>query len=233
MSGFTGPDDGLQEAKGLYTSRGVEVDAAPILEGLGEVYHLSEILYKGHASCMQAQAGVHGLLALTQDITPEQVAAVRVGLPKKAFVVVETQGVPANHTAAGAHGPYLMAAALLHRKILPAQFEDECLRDERMHALMRRVTVLEDPALEQYRDGWPARVEVELIDGSLRQTELAGWMGEGAEERRVFVAKKFATTMAITTGASRAGEILDCVMGLDEDKTPSMLLAATGTQEGG
>ena len=64
--------------------------------------------------------------------------------------------------------PFCLAAALTDREMTVRQLSTERLRDPRLHALARRVTVTEDAAMtERFPHEWPANVAITLSDGTV------------------------------------------------------------------
>jgi 2-methylcitrate dehydratase PrpD len=223
-AGFTGPNDGLDIPHGLFRSRGVDPDLTGIASGLGATFHLNETAYKEYASAMQSQSAIHAftMLLKTHAITAEMIDRVTVRLPKKAFVVVSGGDFPKNHTAAAAHGPYLIAAAMHCGDVLPRHFDREFLTSPKIRGFAARVHLEEAPELEQFAEHWPATVKIRLKDGRTPETMIVDWMGE--EGRKAFVTKKFKRITAEALSNAQAERIIANVDALETLPDVSVLV---------
>ncbi len=114
--------------------------------------------------------------------------------------------------------PYLLAVALIDGEVQPQQYAAARIAAADVQALLRKVTVTPDPALSaQFPRKLPARIEVELADGTVQRaarddyhgfhTDPFDWSAARAKFNRV--------TQAFTTASERAA-IVDMVAGLDQ-----------------
>ena len=225
-NGFTGPDDALEIPQGAMAARGLAPDFAGAVKGLGSEYRLAETVYKSYASAMQSQSAVCAFLRLkeTYSLKAEEIDSVFVELPPRAFVVVQSDGVPESHTTAAAHGKYLIAAAMSDGDILPAQFDKEKIFDPEIRSFMEKVSVRQDKKLEKYAGKWPARVFVSRKDGNGFDTEVIDWM-EGIP-RKTFVEDKFKRVLAAAGKADGTVEIMGLVSALEASDGAGDLIAA-------
>ena len=225
-AGFTGPLDALEISQGAMAARGLVPDFAGAVKGLGSEYRLSETVYKSYASAMQSQSAVSAFLRLkeTYSLKAKEIDSVCVELPPRAFVVVQSDGVPESHTTAAAHGKYLIAAAISDGDILPAQFDKEKIFDPEIRSFMKKVSVRQDKKLEKYAGKWPARVFVSCKDGKSYDTEVIDWM-EGVP-RKTFVEKKFKRVLKAAGEANRTKTIMGLVTGLETANGVRNLIAA-------
>jgi 2-methylcitrate dehydratase PrpD len=228
--GFTGASDGLEIRQGLFYSRGAVPDFSETVSGLGTAFHLNEIAYKEFASAMQSQSAVHGFLNLVSqyNVTEDTIASVVLRLPEKALTVVSGEGYPETHTAAAAHGRYLLAAAMCDGDVLPKQFNEDRLGDPHIRAFAERIRVEGDSNLDQYIGDWPARVEIRLKDGRIAETEVVDWMG--CDGRKDFVERKFKRIAREMLSAQKLEAIFAAVEKLENLEDISVLIRAASLQ---
>jgi 2-methylcitrate dehydratase PrpD len=169
-SGVTGAPDILEGAAGFGAamSQGARWERA--LEGLGERYNITRITQKNHGCCGHAFAAIDAVLELRAGgLAPADVAAIEVASYRAALDVA---GIAEPRGAAEAKFsiPYVIAHALIHGSVRLDAFDEARLGDPQLRALMRKVSVREDPALTADFPGKrAARVAATLHDGSRRE----------------------------------------------------------------
>jgi len=179
--GMEGPVDLFEGQKGWkqVVAGPFEVDLDP------ECGRVSDTMTKRYVAETYAQSAVEGIieLATEHDVPPEQVE--RVGLETFAGAALIIGGGEGDRyevttKAQADHSlPYMLAAALLDREMTADSYAPERIRREDVQSLLRTVEVEEDPALtERFEDGlMPARIEVELADGSVHRVEKEAFEG--------------------------------------------------------
>ena len=180
-NGMEGPVDLFEGQKGWkqIVSGEFEVDLDP---GCGRVF---DTMTKRYVAETYAQSAVGGIieLATEHDIQPEQVE--RIGLDTFAGAALIIGGGEGDRyevttKAQADHSlPYMLAAALIDREMTVASYAPERIRREDVQTLLRTVEVEEDPALTtQFENGFmPARIEVELADGTVHRVEREAFEG--------------------------------------------------------
>lgn len=170
-AGVTGSAAVLDGETGLARAMGERGQGAPdwsaALATLGRVFHIEAMTFKNHACCGHTFAAIDGALALKQQlgITADDVARVQVATYRPAL---EVAGIAHPRTAAEARFSlfYVVATALRFDRVRLAAFSEERLQDARTRALMARIDLTVDPALD---DGFPlrraARVTLTTHDG--------------------------------------------------------------------
>jgi 2-methylcitrate dehydratase PrpD len=150
--GFTGPVNflgGLYGYGHLY-GRG-QLDVHALGDGLGSEWRLLRMMFKKYPSCGATQGMTELVLQLVAelDLQPEQVRAVRVVLPPYSFKLVgqpwrigDNPRVDAQFSA-----QYCVANAIVRRNSALPHFRVEAVRDASVGALIQRVTVEADAAL--------------------------------------------------------------------------------------
>jgi len=165
--GVTGALDIMEGEAGFGRAMGEGPDWERALATLGEDFHICRMTFKNHACCGHAFAAIDGALALKESmgVAAGEIARVRVGGYR---ATLEVAGIAEPATAAEARfsTPYLVATALTHGSVRLAAFEPPRLEDAETRALMRRVELALDPALDAaFPAQRAARVAIEARDG--------------------------------------------------------------------
>jgi len=170
--GVTGSLDIMEGESGFgramgYGDAGEGPDWERALATLGEEFHICRMTVKNHACCGHAFAAIDGALALKarMGVSAEEIARVRVGGYR---ATLEVAGIAEPATAAEARfsTPYLVATALTHGSVRLAAFEPPRLGNAETLALMRRVELALDPAIDAaFPAQRAARIAIESRDG--------------------------------------------------------------------
>lgn len=164
--GVTGAADILEGEAGFGAAMSQGGNWAAAVDGLGERYNITRMTQKNHGCCGHAFAAIDATLVLRdRGVRPEEVEAVDVASYKAALDVA---GIREPRSAAEAKFsiPYVVAHALVHGSVRLDAFGEPRLADEQLRALMRRVSVREDPALTRTFPGQrAAHVAITTRDG--------------------------------------------------------------------
>jgi 2-methylcitrate dehydratase PrpD len=167
--GFSGERDGLASVFGAVVSE--SFDREKMVEGLGERWQIDMNYFKRHSCCRYnhgALDALDGILART-PVNADDVERIDVASYRHAAELDDQ--APRNVLAAKFSVPFAIATRIATGSSGLASFTWECVRDEAIQSLAKRVFVREDPALTamlpQLR---PARVKILLRD----DRELAG-----------------------------------------------------------
>jgi 2-methylcitrate dehydratase PrpD len=137
------------------------------LATLGTDFHVARMTFKNHACCGHAFAAIDGALALqrTMKIAAADISRVRIGTYGAALDVA---GIEHPRTPAEARFSlkYVVATALGHGSVRLAAFAPARLEDPATRALMQRIDVAVDPALDAMFPGQrAARVAIDTSSG--------------------------------------------------------------------
>ncbi|MBN9460051.1 MAG: MmgE/PrpD family protein [Burkholderiales bacterium] len=223
-SGLTGPARFLSGVYGyehLFSrGRGIVGHAD---RGLGEEFLLQRAVFKKYPSCGLTQ-GVTELalqVAAEADWTSQRIRRVEVRLPPYAhrlvghpFAIGENPRVNAQFSA-----QYCVASALLRKASKLRHFRPEEIRDPDVRAVIGRIEVTADPAMEG-RGHTAVDLAVEAVDGTryARSLDVApGFPGRpltGAEHRSRF--DECIDYAAIALPPAQAGRLVEAIGALDE-----------------
>jgi 2-methylcitrate dehydratase PrpD len=174
QQGFSGPADIIEGTGGFARAYGDGWNASVIADGLGERFHLMDVLVKSHAAAARVAAGIDGMLALRQEhgFGMDDITAIDLGIPR----IIQgrlTNPHPVDLQAAQMCLPFSVALAAkvpLAGDRLPdltvADYE-AALNDRSLFALEDRTTIALDEEVEAASNelSTAARVGVRLSDG--------------------------------------------------------------------
>lgn len=170
-SGFTGERDGLATIWGKVVS--TEWRPEEMTRDLGTRWEIARNYFKRHACCRYNHGTLDALAQIVErrgGLAPEEVAAVTVETYSLAAELSDRD--PRNTLAGKFSVPFAIATTLINGSSGVMSFTLDKVRDDRIKAFADKVTVVEDPTLTAMMpDFRPARVRVELADGSVLEAE--------------------------------------------------------------
>lgn len=165
--GLTGSLDVLDGDTGLGQAMSNGPDWTNVGATLGQDFHITRLTFKNHIGCGHTFAAIDGALELRQlhNLQADQIKSVRVATYRPALdIACYTRPTTANEARFSL--TYVVAAALSHGSVRLAAYEPDRLDDVGTRALMERMTVEVDPALDAAFPGQrAARIEIETVDG--------------------------------------------------------------------
>ena len=155
---------------GVAMSNGPDWRAAVATLGLD--FHITDMTFKNHACCGHTFAPIDGALALQAQmgIAADDIERVHIGTYAPALDVAGNFD-PKTAPEARFSVPYVVATALLYGSVRLAAFTEERLRDLRIRALMARIVLTVDPALDVAFPGQRA-ARVRIVTRNGRQGEF-------------------------------------------------------------
>jgi 2-methylcitrate dehydratase PrpD len=172
--GFSGPNDIIEGQGGFARAYADGFNPALIEEGLGQRFHLMDVLMKSHAAAARVAAGIDAMLALRQQhgFDIDDITSMELGIPK----IIQgrlTNPHPVDLQAAQMCLPFSVAVAaklpLRAGEIATVAISDyeTGLRDKSLHDLEERTTIGLDDEVEAASNtlSTAARVSVRLRDG--------------------------------------------------------------------
>jgi len=165
--GVTGSLDIFEGEVGFGHAYGAGGDWATVHRTLGNEFHITRLTFKNHIGCGHAFPAIDGALALQRahGIDPAAIERIDVATYRPALEIAG-HAVPTNGNEARFGIPYMVARALIHGSVRMAAYEPSALDDPRTRALLTKVRVTVDPAIDAAFPGRrSAHVEIVLRDG--------------------------------------------------------------------
>jgi 2-methylcitrate dehydratase PrpD len=172
--GYSGPIDIIEGAGGFAHAYSDEWNPAVIEDGLGQRFHLMEVLVKSHAAAARVAAGIDGMLALRQEhgFSGDDIVSMILGIPR----IIQgrlTNPHPVDLQAAQMCLPFSVALAsklpLTPGRVPTVGVMDfeAGLSDRGLHAIEKLITIELDDEVEAASNelSTAARVSVTLRDG--------------------------------------------------------------------
>jgi len=174
QQGFGGPPDIIEGAGGFARAYADGWNPAVIADGLGERFHLMDVLTKSHAAAARVAAGIDAMLTLRLDhgFSGDDIATMRLGIPK----IIQgrlTNPHPNDLQAAQMCLPFSVALASKvplapgSMPMLSVADYEAGLADRSLHELEERTAISLDEEVEAASNelSTAARVRVTLRDG--------------------------------------------------------------------
>jgi 2-methylcitrate dehydratase PrpD len=216
--GVTGSLDVLEGETGFGTVMGNGPDWDRSLATLGQDFHIARMTVKNHACCGHTFAAIDGALALQakMGVRAADIRRVSVGTYKAALEVAGHED-PRSAAEGRFSLKYVVATALTHGSVRLAAFEPDRLGDAATRALMTRIEVAVDPALDAaFPAQRAARVGIEARDGRrdtfLQPTRIGD---PDAPLSDVELEAKYRELATPVLGAARAQALLERLWRLD------------------
>jgi 2-methylcitrate dehydratase PrpD len=185
QKGFRGPISIIEGRDGFLHSYSDGADESKVLEGVGSQYEILRTSVKPHACCRYMQPAIDGILKLVieNDIHPEEVGKMRLGILRAGFpIVVEPKEIkyhPTSIVDAQFSMPFGAAVALVFRKAGLNEFHLSRIRSEEVKRMMERVECVEDPDLEKaYPQKWGGTSEILTKSGKRYFTKVECCKGD-------------------------------------------------------
>jgi 2-methylcitrate dehydratase PrpD len=174
QAGFGGPPDILEGTGGVARAYADGWNPTVITEGLGQRFHLMDVLVKSHAAAARVAAGIDGMLALRQQhgFSGDDIAQMHLGIPR-IIAGRLTNPHPVDLQAAQMCLPFCVAVAArisLHANEVPAVAVADielALSERGVYDLEERTTIDLDEEVEAASNALStaAKVSVRLRDG--------------------------------------------------------------------
>lgn len=218
--GMTGPAPLFEGEKGFFNLVSGPFELAR-LGGGAQPFKIRDTYIKYYPAEYHAQSAIEAALRLRGSVTPPLIQAIEV---RTFDVSVEIIGkdpekwTPQSRETADHSLPYLVAVALADGGVGTAQFTPQRIADPALRALVRKVTVVEEPAFSAvYPRSMPNEVVVQLTDGRVESAKVM--VPKGHPQRPLTdaeVEQKFRALAQPVLGAAAAKRLLEQLWRLEE-----------------
>ena len=234
--GFKGASEALEGKHGFMRAYAPNPTPERAVQDLGVVFELMNTAVKPYPSCRYGHATIDAALALraANDLLPEEITAIRLGLPKSGMLLVgepaEKKANPLNVVDGQFSGPFVVSAALVTGAMGWDSYK--LLNDPTIRSLLPKVTSAFDPEIEaEFPTNMSGKLTIEAR-GQIFEQKVVVPKGEPSNfltenELRA----KFAGLTDAVLGEERSAKLADSVLGIDKSNDISGLarLAAAAT----
>jgi len=217
-NGATGPRGILEISPGYCDAFSARPQPEKIVQGLGQSFDIVNNCPKFYPSILGGHCIIAAILKIVRAnrISAEDVRKVIT----HTFTIAVTKsgtGYPASSLAARMNMAYAAAAAILDHELGMRQFEAERLQDDRIRALMDRIELVADPALDRFvPEMYPANVRIVTTDGRVFQAEER--YPKGFPQNPISddeLERKFDALCGTVFPPARTAELKDMIKGLE------------------
>lgn len=185
-------------------------------QDMGQVWHMEAQYVKPYPICRWAHAAIDAVRAiiLEQKITPDEIAAIHVNSFHEAICLFPA--MPSTTSQAQYSLAFAIASFVEHGQIGLPQISGDGLADERVAAIIKRITVSEKSIYnERFPESRWADAQITLQDGRVLSSEETPARG-GAEQplTDAEIVTKYYEFAVPVVGKERATRIHDAIMGL-------------------
>jgi 2-methylcitrate dehydratase len=220
--GMTGPAPVYEGNSGFFQSvtKPVTIDVGAF-GGDGRPFRVTSVGLKAYPAQVYTQTAIVAAAATGKDIgNLDRVASIEIATTNRGYVMAGSEPekwAPDTRDTADHSLPYIVARAMFEGDITNASYAPDKLRDPKILAFMKKITVKEDPAFATPRGNAPStRITATLDDGRkvIRQVDdMPGFPGKPME--RADAERKFHGNVGNRWAAAQTRAVLDALWGLE------------------
>ena len=216
-AGFTGATRILEGDRGFFRAMARSFDATRITDGLGETWKVSENCYKMHSCCGHTHSAIDVALELRPRARSAEISTIEIETYGPGYEIVKEMN-PRTPYSGKFSLAYCVGTALVDGRAGLEQFSEDRfgpngVRHGTIADLMQRTRVkVADDLTAKYPAAWPARLAIELGDGTVLRG--ASDFPRGNPENPVTTEEleaKFAALVAPRFGSEVAQRSVDLV----------------------
>jgi 2-methylcitrate dehydratase len=229
--GLTGPAPIFEGRAGFFKQVSGPADIrVEAFGGAGIPFRINACGMKPYPAVVWAQTAIDAAIAVARETGGlDRVAAIEIAATRRGYQMAGSEPekwAPDTRETADHSLPYITARAMFDGEVTNDSYAPDKLRDPRILAFMRKITVKEDPALTALQgDAVPTRVTAILAGGEriARQVDdVPGFAGRPMQ--RADVERKFGSNVGKRWPGERTRSVLDALWGLDRADDLSSLL---------
>jgi 2-methylcitrate dehydratase len=184
-------------------------------------FRIESVGLKAFPAQVYTQTAIMAATAVAKEVGDlDRVASINIATTSRGYVMAGSEPekwAPDTRDTADHSLPYIVARAMFDGDITNESYAPEKLRDAKILAFMKKITVQEDPAFAKPRgNAPPTRITVKLDDGRrlVRQVDdMPGFPGRPME--RADAERKFRDNIADRWPADHIRAALDALWGLE------------------
>jgi 2-methylcitrate dehydratase len=235
--GLTGPAPIFEGRLGFFklVAAPAEVDVASF-GGRGTPFRIHQCGMKSYPAHVSAQTTVPAAIALAREIgNLERVTTLEIGTTRRGYQMAGSgaeKWAPDSKETADHSLPYIATRAMFDGDIDNDSYAPDKLRDPRVLAFMRKITVKEDPAFATITVSVPPTRLTATLDDGRRVVSLVDKMPgfPGQPIKRADVERKFRSNIGKRWPKPRTDAVLKALWELDRSDDLSALLGKLSLQ---
>ena len=206
-SGFTA-ELGLLDGVWLNQVHGFDGKPDEMVSGLGDGSIVIDLSMKPCSTGKQVTSALFAFIDLLNDgLDPESASAIEVFVPQRYSAMVDRPAGPNAHVSSFGSARYQFGLAAFRPESLYDSARINRVEDARLDALMDKITIRVDEALEVHMPRcWPARVEVTAPDGIVTKTVISAPGDPDRRFDRADVTAKFHSVTDRLIGGNEADD---------------------------
>jgi 2-methylcitrate dehydratase len=151
--GYTGPWHLIEGKEGLIHCLGPEWKLNKLTDGLGESWKINQCGMKAFPTEALTHAPISATLDLldAHDLKPEDILKIQIHTLTRAADILSDPSKynPLTKETADHSLPFVIAAAVVDRRVTPASFTPDKIMDPRIRAQLKKVHLVADPEIDQ------------------------------------------------------------------------------------
>jgi 2-methylcitrate dehydratase len=236
--GITGPAPIFEGQLGFFRqvtgSTDVDVDG---FGRQGIPFRINQCSIKAYPAQTYTQAAILASLDIAKQAgSLDRIASIEIATARRGFEMTGSgaeKWAPTTRDTADHSLPYIAARTMFDGDITNASYAPEKLRDPRILAFMRKITVIEDPLLTARTNATtvPSRITAVLVDGQRIVSEIDNVPGfVGRPMTRAEVARKFHANVGTRWPQQRTDDVLQSLWALERADDLTSLLGRFSVQ---
>jgi 2-methylcitrate dehydratase PrpD len=225
--GLTASGQILEADNGFCATFSGKYDLSKIVNGFADPLEIISpgVRLKPYPSCLETHSIIEATLSIVEEygIGVEDVDSVECKIAPLALNILIHQN-PQNHLQGKFSAQYAVATALVYRKASLEQFTDKAVQDPDVQGIIKKISVLADPELEQTMQS--AIVMIKLLDG--RQYTKRVDITTGHPQKPMFLDKiidKYKDCAALVISENNIERSISEVLDLENKSNLSRLMA--------
>jgi 2-methylcitrate dehydratase len=199
-------------------------------------FRIHRIGMKPYPVVVHAQTSILAGIALAKAVGDlDRIVSIEIATTRRGYQMAGSEPekwAPQTRETADHSLPYIAARAMLDGDIARRSFMPNQLREPRVLALMHKITVKPDAALDTFQGAPPVRITAILQDGRRVVQQVDNMPGfPGLPMTRADVERKFRSNVEGRWPRERAGEVLPALWALDRTADLSAFLARLVVQK--
>jgi len=221
--GMSGPEHILDaEDGGLYKATSDSSDIKEISKDLGIKYELLYMDKKPYPCCRSTHCVIDAILQVcnTHSVPADNVKSILIRTYDIGVKQCGSPHYPKTSTKAKFSTPYVVACALINKKITLENFTEKNINNSRLKEIASKVRVEEAKNFtNKYPEHWGCSIELQMSDGTVIDHEVPDASGSIykplTNEQSI---TKFMNLSSIQIGNDKSSDLMNVILNIEEEK---------------